>query len=243
MPLARSRETGNRGSNVRAGARHSISRRYPGDILGSPPSSLESNPVFQPSLALLIFVVTLVTSLIALYSSPKLLDRCLFRPYWFLRRKQYHTAITSGFVHADLMHLIFNLMTFYFFGFNLERAIGPIAFGVLYFAALLISHAGTWYKQKNNPQYASLGASGAISAVLFAAILYFPDQSLLIFPIPVPIPAPLFGVGYLAYTWYAAKNQDSRVNHDAHLAGAATGLLFVALTEPGVYGYFFRNLF
>ena len=197
----------------------------------------------QLSLALVIFIATIATSLIALYGSPKLLDKCLFRPYWLVRRKQYETLVTSGFVHADLMHLIFNLMTFYFFGFNLERAIGPVAFSVLYFAALLISHAGTYYKQRNNPQYASLGASGAISAVLFAAILYFPDQSLIIFPIPLPIPAPLFGVLYLAYTWYQSKNSQDRINHDAHLGGAMTGLLFVALTEPAVYGYFFRNLF
>lgn len=196
------------------------------------------------SIALIIFIATIATSLIGLYSSPKLLNACLFRPYWFLRRKQYHTIVTSGFVHADLLHLLFNMMTFYFFGFNLERAIGPVAFFVLYFAALLISHAGTYFKQKKNPDYASLGASGAISAVLFAAILYFPDQSLIIFPIPIPIPAPLFAVLYLAYTYYASKRQGGdRINHDAHLAGALTGLVFVAITEPSVYGYFFRNLF
>ena len=197
----------------------------------------------QLSLALVIFIATIATSLIALFGSPKLLEKCLFRPYWLVRRKQYETLVTSGFVHADLMHLIFNMMTFYFFGFNLERAIGPTAFAILYFAALLISHAGTYYKQRNNPQYASLGASGAISAVLFAAILYFPDQSLLIFPIPFEIPAPLFGVLYFAYTWYQSKNSQDRINHDAHLAGAITGLAFVAVTEPAVYGYFFRNLF
>lgn len=196
----------------------------------------------QLSAALLIFIVTIATSLMALYSAPKLLDKCLFRPYWLMRRQQYSTVITSGFVHADLMHLLFNMMTFYFFGFALERAIGSIAFLILYFAALVISHAGTYYKQRNNPQYASLGASGAISAVLFAAILYFPEQSLIIFPIPVPIPAPLFGVLYLAYTWYASKNPHGNINHDAHLTGAATGLVFVALTAPEVYGYFFRNL-
>jgi membrane associated rhomboid family serine protease len=196
----------------------------------------------QISAALLLFVVTIATSLIALYGAPKLLNRCLFRPYWLVRRRQYETIITSGFVHADLMHLLFNMMTFYFFGFRLEQAIGPIAFLVLYFAALVISHIATYYKQRNNPQYASLGASGAISAVLFAAILYFPQQSLLIFPIPVPIPAPLFGVLYLAYTWYAAKNPHGNVNHDAHLTGALTGLVFVALTQPEVYGYFFRTL-
>lgn len=197
----------------------------------------------QLSAALVIFVATIVISLIGLFSSPKLIDSSLFRPYWFLRRKQYSTVIMSGFVHADLMHLIFNMMTFYFFAFPLERYIGSTRLVVLYLAGLLISHAGTYYKQRNNPEYACLGASGAISAVLFAAIVYFPDQSLFIIPIPVPIPAPLFAVGYLAYTWYASKHPHGRINHDAHLGGALTGLAFVALTEPRAYQYLLRNFF
>ena len=183
------------------------------------------------SAALIIFVVTIATSLIGLFGAPKLIDRSLFRPYWFLRRRQYDTVVLSGLVHADLMHLIFNMMTFYFFGFLLERAIGSTHFLLLYFAGLLISHAGTYFKQKNNPEYACLGASGAISAVLFAAIVFFPEQSLYIIPIPVPIPAPLFGIGYLAYTWYAARHPHGRINHDAHLCGALSGLLFVAVTD------------
>jgi membrane associated rhomboid family serine protease len=197
----------------------------------------------QLSAALVVFVVTIALSLIGLFQSPKLIDRCLFRPYWLLRRRQYHTVVTSGLVHADLMHLIFNMMTFYFFAFPLERYIGSVRFTLLYFAGLLISHAGTWYKQRNNPEYASLGASGAISAVLFAAIVFFPDQSLFIIPIPVPIPAPLFAIGYLAYTWWASKHPHGRINHDAHLGGALTGLAFVALTEPGAYGYLLRSFF
>lgn len=197
----------------------------------------------QISVALVIFVATIATSLIGLFGSPKLLDRSLFRPYWFLRRRQYDTVVMSGFVHADLMHLIFNMMTFYFFGFALEQAIGSTHFLLLYFAGLLISHAGTYIKQKNNPEYACLGASGAISAVLFAAIVLYPDQSLYIIPIPVPIPAPLFGIGYLAYTWYAARNPHGRINHDAHLGGAITGLVYVALVEPRAYQYLLSNLF
>ncbi|MGH7466170.1 MAG: rhomboid family intramembrane serine protease [Longimicrobiales bacterium] len=197
----------------------------------------------QISPALIIFLITIVVSLLGLFQSPKIIDRSLFRPYWLLRRKQYDTVVTSGFVHADLMHLIFNMMTFYFFAFPLERYIGGFAFVVLYFAGLLISHAGTWHKQKNNPEYASLGASGAISAVLFAAVVYFPEQSLFIIPIPVPIPAPLFAVGYLAYTWYASKHPHGRINHDAHLGGALTGLAFVALTEPAAYGNLLENFF
>jgi membrane associated rhomboid family serine protease len=193
--------------------------------------------------AQIIFGVTLLASLVGLFGSQRFLDRSLFRPYWFLRKKQYETIVTSGLVHADLMHLIFNMVTFYFFGFQLQRYIGSVKFLALYLAGLLISHAGTYYKHRNNPEYACLGASGAISAVLFAAIIYGPDQSLIIFPIPLPIPAPLFGIGYLAYTWYAAKQQQGRINHDAHLGGALTGLAFVAVTEPRAYSYFFRSIF
>lgn len=195
------------------------------------------------SAALIIFVVTIATSLIGLFASPKLIDRSLFRPYWFLRRREYDTVLMSGFVHADLMHLIFNMMTFYFFGFLLERLIGSTHFVVLYLAGLLVSHAGTYIKHKRNPEYACLGASGAISALLFAAIVFFPEQSLYIIPIPVPIPAPLFGIGYLAYTWYAARNPQGRINHDAHLGGAVTGLVYVALVAPQAYLNLLNSLF
>jgi membrane associated rhomboid family serine protease len=192
--------------------------------------------------ATLIFFSTIAISLLALYQSPRLLERSLFRPYWFLRRRQYGTVVASAFVHADLMHLLFNMMTFYFFAFPLERYIGSFWFVVLYTAGLLISHAGTWVNQKNNPEYACLGASGAIAAVLFAAIVYFPENSLLILPIPIPIPAPLFGVGYLAYTYWASKHPHGRINHDAHFGGALAGLLFVALLTPEAYGSLFRSL-
>ena len=197
----------------------------------------------QISAALIIFIVTIATSLLGLFGAPKIIDRSLFRPYWFLRRRQYDTIVLSGLVHADLMHLIFNMVTFYFFGFLLERAIGSTQFVLLYLTGLLVSHLGTYHKQKNNPEYACLGASGAISAVLFAAIVFYPEQSLYIIPIPVPIPAPLFGIGYLAYTWYAARNPHGRINHDAHLGGAIAGLVYVALIEPRAYGYLLNSFF
>ncbi len=187
------------------------------------------------SVALLIFVVTIAASLAGLYGNRQIIDRSLFRPYEFLRKKQYASVISSGFVHADLPHLIFNMMTFYFFAFPLEKQIGSVRFAALYFLGLVVSDVGTFLKHRDDPQYASLGASGAISAVLFAAIVYFPWMELFIIPIPLPIPAPLFAVAYVGYSWWSARQARGRVNHDAHLGGALFGLLFVLLTNPGAY--------
>jgi len=184
---------------------------------------------------MIIFGVTIAASLLGLFASPKIIERSLFRPYWYLRNKQYDTIYMSGFVHADLGHLLFNMFTYWFFAFPMERRIGAIPFISLYAIGLVCSHGCTWFKHRNDPQYASLGASGAISAVLFAFIVYFPDTKLMILPIPVPIPAVLFAIGYVGYSYWAGKNARGRINHDAHLCGALSGLLFVTFYEPGVW--------
>jgi len=196
---------------------------------------LKSGQIAAP----LIMILTIGISLMGLFQSPRIIDMCLFRPYHFLRDKQYDTMILSGFVHADIGHLLFNMFTFYFFAFPMERFIGTIPFLFLYFFGLVISHACTWYKQRNNPGYASLGASGAISAVLFAFIVYFPTTKLMIIPIPVPIPAFLFAIGYVAYSYWASTQNTGRINHDAHLCGAISGLMFVAITDPGAFARLF----
>lgn len=195
----------------------------------------ESGSIAAP----LIMILTIGISLMGLFQAPRIIDLCLFRPYYFLRKRQYSTMILSGFVHADVGHLLFNMFTFYFFAFPMERFIGTVPFLFLYFFGLVISHTCTWYKQRNNPGYASLGASGAISAVLFAYIVYFPTTTLMIIPIPVPIPAFLFAIGYVAYSYWASTQNTGRINHDAHLCGAVSGLLFVALTDPGAFGQLF----
>lgn len=181
--------------------------------------------------ALTILAVTVVASVAALLS-PRLLAQAVLRPYLIARRTGYWRLLTSGFVHADIAHLIFNLITFYSFALTLEHVIGTPRFVSLYFCGLLTSGIGTCIKHRDEPNYASVGASGAISAVLFASIVYFPSSRLLILPIPIPIPAPLFAVAYLAWSYYSSRNSKGRINHDAHIAGALTGIAFVALTDP-----------
>ncbi len=184
--------------------------------------------------ATLLLATIVVASLVGLFVAPDLLERNLFRPHWLLPRRQYLTPITSAFLHADLPHLLFNAFTFWAFAFSLERSIGTPKFLTLYFFGLLVSDLGTWVKQRHDPDYQSLGASGAILAVLFASILYFPQSSIFILPIPVPIPAPLFALAYLAFSYYASRQKRGRINHDAHLGGALAGIAFVALTDGAV---------
>jgi membrane associated rhomboid family serine protease len=181
--------------------------------------------------AMIIMVLTIVVSVIGLMSR-QVIERAVLRPYAIAHGSGYATLLSSGFVHADIGHLLFNLITYYSFAFPLERAIGQLPFEVLYFCGLLISNIGTSIKHRNEPNYASLGASGAILAVLFASIVYFPRQRLVILPIPVPIPAPLFAVAYLAFSYYSSGRSQDRINHDAHIFGALTGLAFVLVTAP-----------
>jgi len=185
--------------------------------------------------SLVILVSNIGLSLAGLFFAPRLIERCLFRPYEFAQGRGRTTIVTSGFVHADLSHLLFNMITFWYFGVPLEWRIGTPMFVLLYVAGLLLSQYGSYRKHRDDPGYATLGASGAISAVLFAYIVYWPTHSLYMFFIPLPIPAPLFGVGYLAYSIWSAKQNRGRINHDAHLGGALAGLAFVALFDPGAY--------
>jgi len=205
----------------------------------------------------IILALILAASAIGL-SSRKFIERTVLRPYQIAHGSAYQTLLTSGFVHADLMHLLFNLFTFYSFAAPLERTIGTPQFVMLYCCGLLISGVGTVVKHRNEPNYASLGASGAVLAVLFASIVYFPSQRILILPIPLPIPAPLFALAYLAYSYYSSGRNTARaaqpepdapgadsppartvgsgrrdnINHDAHIFGALTGVVFVLLTNP-----------
>ena len=192
--------------------------------------------------AALILAVMLGASLLALYRMP-MFEHHLFRPYWFWPRRQFATPVTSAFLHADLPHLLFNAFTFWAFAFALEQRIGSARFVALYAFGIFVSSAGTWLTHRRDRAYQTLGASGAILAVLFAAIVYTPSQSIFVFPVPVPIPAPVFAFAYLAYSVWASRRRSGHINHDAHLGGAVAGVAFVLLTDAPAAGRAWQQVF
>jgi len=195
----------------------------------------------ETPVASLIFIFTIVTSIYA-FNDNGLFGKFMLHPYSVSRRRNIYTLITSGLIHADWMHLIFNMMTFYFFAFNLEKMMGSIAFAILYIVSLVLSDISSVLKHKNDMWYHSLGASGAISAVLFSYILFKPFTSMMIFPIPIPIWAIVFGPLYLVYCVYASRQARDNINHDAHFYGALSGLILTVLLVPGIIPNFLNEL-
>ncbi|MGM9476392.1 rhomboid family intramembrane serine protease [Pedobacter sp. GSP4] len=191
--------------------------------------------------ASLIFVFTIITSLYAFYDH-SIYGKFMLHPFSVARGHKVFTLITSGLVHADWMHLFFNMFTFYAFAFTLERLMGSWQFGLLYFLGLVLSDLQTVFKHKEHFNYNSLGASGAISAVLFSYILFNPMSKIYIMFIPIGIPAVVFGVLYLIYCAYASRNSRDHINHDAHFFGALTGLIFTIIFVPGILQNFFGLL-
>lgn len=191
--------------------------------------------------ASVIFVLTIVTSLYAFYDN-SIYGKFMLHPYSVSKGSNIYTLITSGLIHADWMHLFFNMFTFYAFAFTLERLMGSWQFGLLYFLGLILSDIPTVFKQKDNFHYNSLGASGAIAAVLFSYILFKPMSKIYIMFIPIGIPAVIFGFLYLIYCAYASKNSRDHINHDAHFFGALTGLIFTIIFVPGIIQNFISVL-
>lgn len=191
--------------------------------------------------ASVIFVFTIITSLYAFYDY-SIYGKFMLHPYSVSKGQNVYTLITSGLVHADWMHLFFNMFTFYAFAFTLERLMGSWQFGLLYFLGLVLSDLPTVIKHKDHFNYNSLGASGAISAVLFSYILFNPMSKIYIMFIPIGIPAVVFGILYLIYCAYASRNSRDHINHDAHFFGALTGLIFTIIFVPGILQNFITML-
>lgn len=180
-----------------------------------------------------IFAITIAVSLIAFYNE-NILVRFMLHPYSVSRGKRLYSLITSGLIHKDWMHLLFNMLSYFFFAFGLEQQLGHWQFGLLYVLSLVLSDLPSVAKHKDDYGYHSLGASGAVSAVIFGAILFDPLNPIYIMLIPIPIYGVVFAVLYLVYCNYASKHARDNVNHDAHLFGALSGLMITILLHHQV---------
>ncbi|QHS63930.1 rhomboid family intramembrane serine protease [Chitinophaga agri] len=197
------------------------------------------------TLSISIIVITCLISIPA-FNNGKMVDDLSMWPYMVKERNQYYRFITSGFVHADFMHLGFNMLTLYFFGSAIENAFDLLFGSKLYFLffyvlALILSDTPTFIKHRNHSYYRTIGASGAVSAVVFAAILFDPWNNIYVYFIPVP--AIVYGVLYLGYTIYMSRSENrDGINHDAHLWGAVVGILFPIVYKPEIASYFLEAL-
>lgn len=185
-------------------------------------------------------IITLVTS-ISVFMFPSLYEILILNPWELIKKKKIYTVITSGLIHANITHLLFNMITFFFFAFYLEALIGHIKFLILYLTSLILSDVSTIIRYRNDPNYRCLGASGAISAVLFSYILYRPLTKIYLMFIPIGIPAYIFAVLYLVYSFYASRGRYNNINHEAHIYGAITGIVLTIAFDPGIVNEFMKN--
>ena len=194
-------------------------------------------------LTLILIAVTVLVTWLA-FNNPRLLDRLILWPPAIDRKHQYDRLLTHGFIHADWQHLLFNMITLFFFGRFAEQVIssmiGPVGFVLFYLSAIVIAILPTYLRHRHDVQYRSLGASGAVSAVLFAFILVQPWS--LIFVFFLPVPAILYGVFYVGYSFWMDRQGGDNTNHNAHLSGAIYGVLFMLLMEPRIAGVFLERL-
>jgi membrane associated rhomboid family serine protease len=192
---------------------------------------------------LLIIAVTCIVSFSA-FNNRELAEKLILWPP-AVQRGQYYRLLTHGFIHADQSHLLMNMFTLFFFGRAMEplyeRILGPAGFALFYLSAIVVAILPTYFANKDNPAYRSLGASGAVSAVLFASILFQPWGVLFLFG-NVPVPAILFAVAYVGYSIYSERRQADNINHSAHLWGAAYGVAFTVVAAPQVISYFLEQL-
>jgi len=192
---------------------------------------------------LAILLVTVLVSWQA-FGNRRLLERLLLWPPAIDRHRQYDRLVTHGFVHADWQHLLFNMITLYFFGRHVERMFAPylgtLGFVLFYLSAIVVAILPTYLRHRHDPHYRSLGASGAVSAVLFAFILVQPWS--LIFVFFIPVPAIVYAVLYVGYSIWMDRHGGDNVNHSAHLWGAGYGVLFTVIMEPRVVGTFLARL-
>ena len=195
------------------------------------------------STTLILIAITCAVSFVAM-NKPRMLEALILWPPAVSRGRQYYRLVSYGLVHAGMMHLLFNMITLYFFGRIMEQfyneMLGQFGFAIFYTVGLVASILPTYYKHRNDANYRSLGASGAVSAVLFSYILFDPWALIGVFF--VPMPAIVFAALYVVYTIYSDRRGGDNINHNAHLWGAAYGVAFTLVVEPRVLGIFLTAL-
>ena len=192
---------------------------------------------------LVLIAITCAVSFTA-FNNPKMVNALILWPPAVSRNNDYYRLVSYGLLHADFQHLLFNMITFYFFGRVMEdfhnAQLGDYGFVFFYVLALIASILPSYLQHRKDAGYRSLGASGAVSAVLFAFILLEPWATIYVYVIPVP--AIIYAALYIGYTIYMDKRGGDNVNHSAHLWGAAFGAVFTIVMEPRVLGHFLASL-
>jgi len=207
------------------------------------------------SITFLIIIITAAVSILA-FNRETMKEDLLFWPYYIKREGQYYRFITNGVLHADAMHLIFNMVSFYSFGMALENYLFKALFGelsravfaILYITAIVSAVIPDYIKYKDKSYYRSLGASGAVSAIVFAAITIQPNMPIQFFFIPFKIPGFVFGICFLILSASLAKKGGGNIGHSAHFWGSVYGILFTYLAAKLISGvdlavYFYSSVF
>jgi len=196
--------------------------------------------------SIVTYVLIGVTVLVSwqAFGNRALLERLILWPPAIKRHKQYDRLLTHGFIHADMTHLLFNMITLFFFGRAIEpvfvERIGMVGFAAFYLSAIVVAIMPTYIRHANDSHYRSLGASGAVSAVLFSFVLFAPWS--LIFVFFIPVPAIVYAVLYIGYSIWMDRRGTDNVNHSAHLWGGVYGMLFTVMMEPRVATTFVARL-
>ena len=182
-------------------------------------------------------VILIIIAMNVLFSIKGFEDYNFFQKYKFeigaLKQGDYIRILTSSFLHGSWTHLIFNMLTLYFFGGTVIAYLGTINFVLIYVAGIILGGLFSFYFNKDNNYYSAIGASDAVTAILYAAILFIPNKNLYLY-FAIPIPAWLFGIGYLLYSIYGMKSRHDNIGHDAHFGGAVAGYVLTLLMAPSL---------
>ncbi len=194
---------------------------------------------FASPVASTVFVITVITSIRA-FSDADLRYKFTFNPYRMMRENQYQMVLTHGLVHGSWMHLIFNMLAFYFFAFTLEQWIGHWQFAVLYALSLVAGTIPGTIRHRDDSWYNAVGASGAISAVVLSAVLFNPEMGIGLLLIPGYIPGWIFALLFLGFSFFASFRKIGNIAHDAHLFGAIAGIVLTVILRPEVATFFMQ---